>query len=57
MSESKRFLYKCAKCGSSVHKPKVEMDEKKFVHGLHGWTCPTCGPTKVKRTLRSKESE
>jgi hypothetical protein len=53
------YTYSCAKCGGSVDKPKVEMDEKgKFVHGLHGWCCSVCGKgVKVKRTLNQHSEQ
>lgn len=52
---NRRYEYSCSKCGSSVSKPETSCDkEGKLVHGLHGWKCPTCGPTSVKRVLKSK---
>lgn len=51
-----RYTYLCSGCGGSVSKPSVSTDKDgKMVHGLHGWKCPVCGPTSVKRSLKNSE--
>jgi DNA-directed RNA polymerase subunit RPC12/RpoP len=54
MTQSKRYEYSCAGCSSPVTKTPTGDGEKKGVkHGLHGWSCDSCGSgVKVSRKLK-----